>query len=196
MEITKLKSLYPNAVPGIIDTLAKELENVTWPDENKIHFLAQLAHESGGFRFIKENLNYSAQGLMKVFPKYFKYGRHDPYRYERKPNAIADIVYANRLGNGDEKSHDGSKYKGRGLIQLTGKCNYEKCMKALGITDPSYFETNEGAVKSAIWFWTSQGLQTSNDILLITKHVNGGLNGYDDRVSQRQKIRKLLLNLA
>jgi putative chitinase len=195
MDIKLIKRLYLNAKPGIIDELAKQLESVSWHDENKIHFLAQVAHESGGFRFVKENLNYSELGLMKTFPKYFNYGGRNPKEYARNPDKIADVVYANRLGNGDVNSHDGSKYRGRGLIQITGKFNYTKCLEWLGVTDPNYLETNEGAVRSAIWFWDYKKLYLLNDVKVITKHVNGGLNGYDDRMEQYRKIRSLLLGL-
>lgn len=195
MDIKLIKRLYLNAKPGIIDELAKQLESVTWCDESKIHFLAQVAHESGGFRFVKENLNYSELGLMKTFPKYFNYGGRNPKEYARNPDKIADVVYANRLGNGDVNTHDGSKYRGRGLIQITGKYNYTKCLEWLGVTDPGYLETNEGAVRSAIWFWEYNKLYTLNDVRVITKHVNGGLNGYDDRMEQYRRIRGLLLGL-
>lgn len=196
MNIKDIKSIYLNARPGIIDELAKQLETVSWSDESKIHFLAQVAHESGGFRFVKENLNYSEMGLIKTFPKYFNFdGRYNPKEYARNPDKIADVVYANRLGNGDVNSHDGSKYKGRGLIQITGKYNYSKCLEWLGVTDPCYLETNEGAVRSAIWFWESKKLYTLGDVKTITKLVNGGLNGYEDRMSQYVKIKKLLLGL-
>lgn len=193
MQIEKLKKLFPNAVKGLLDVLISELSKETWSDENKIHFLAQCAHESSDFRFIKENLNYSVQGLRKTFPKYF-FGR-DPVLYANRPEKIANLVYANRLGNGDEKSGDGWKYRGRGIIQLTGKENYTKCMTALGIQDPNYFETNEGAVKSAIWFWKSRYLTKETNIVTITKRVNGGTNGLEARKAQYTKIRNSLLNL-
>lgn len=193
MQIDKLKKLYPNAVKGLMDVLIEGLNKKSWPDENKIHFLAQCAHESAGFRFIKENLNYSVQGLRKVFPRYF-FSR-DPVLYANRPEKIANLVYANRLGNGDEKSGDGWKYRGRGIIQLTGRENYEKCMRALGVNDPDYFETPEGAVKSAIWFWESRFLVGESNIVTITKRINGGTNGLDDRKAQYTKIRNALLNL-
>lgn len=195
MKISEIGKIYPNALPNIVNVLESELNKVDWHDENKIHFLAQCAHESGGFRLIKENLNYSAQGLMKTFPKYFKFSYVDPIAYAYKPDKIADIVYANRMGNGDVNSHDGSRYKGRGLIQITGKNNYTKCLQYLGKTDPEYLETIEGAVKSAIWFWTYMQLFKETDIKKITKYVNGGLNGLEDRIKQYNRIRKLLLNL-
>lgn len=193
MQLEKLKKLFPNAVKGLIDELIKQLNEQPWSDENKIHFLAQCAHESAEFRFIKENLNYSVQGLKKVFPKYF-FSR-DPIMYAYKPEKIANVVYANRLGNGDEKSGDGWKYRGRGIIQLTGKTNYTKCMKDLGVSDPNYFETVEGAVKSAIWFWNVNYLSSEKDIVKITKRLNGGTNGLESRKLQYTKIRNSLLNL-
>lgn len=193
MEIEKIKLLYPNAVKGILDYLICELSKQTWSDENKIHFLAQVAHESGGFRFIRENLNYSVDGLKKVFGRYF-FSR-DPNLYAHNPQKIANAVYANRLGNGDEHSGDGWKYHGRGLIQITGKTNYIRCMNDLNVTDPNYLETVEGAVKSAIWFWNVNILYRESDIVRITKRVNGGTNGLEDRKNHYRKIRNTLFSL-
>lgn len=193
MQIQKIKKLFPNAVKGLLDILITELSKETWSDENKIHFLTQCVHESSQFRFIKENLNYSAEGLRRVFPKYF-FSR-DPIMYAYKPEKIANVVYANRMGNGDEKSGDGWKYRGRGIIQLTGKENYAQCMLALGVEDPDYFETPEGAVKSAIWFWKSRYLTKETNIITITKRVNGGTNGLEERKALYKKIRNTLLNL-
>lgn len=187
MNLKNLKTLYPKAKEGIFDVLEKELDKVSWTKDNKIHFLAQCSHESGGFRVLVENLNYSEQALLKVFGKYFN--QTTAKTYARKPNEIADIVYANRMGNGDVSTHDGSKFKGRGLIQLTGRTNYTK----LGHQeDPQYLETTEGAVKSAIWFWQTNGLDKLTDIKQITKRVNGGYNGLEDRKAQFNLISKAL----
>lgn len=147
-------------------------------------FLAQIGHESGEFKFTAENLNYSAEGLRKVFKKYFP---NDALakKYARKPEKIANRVYANRMGNGDEASGDGWRYRGRGLIQVTGKRNYTACMAFLGVTDPAYLETPEGAVRSAAWFWAAANLNTwadARDMMTITRKINGGLNGYDHRL--------------
>lgn len=194
MNILNLKKLYPNAVVGIFEVLEVELNKETWSDENKQMFLAQCAHESGYFRRFSENLNYSLEGLLKVFPKYFKYGFRDPYEYRNKPQRIANVVYANRMGNGDEKSGDGWKYRGRGLIQITGKNNYTKCLNDLGRTEPEYLETPEGAVRSAIWFWKTNLLYNEVNMNVITRRINGGFNGLEDRIQQLKKI-KAIVNL-
>ena len=194
MNILNLKKIYPNAVVGIFEVLEVELNKETWSDENKQMFLAQCAHESGYFRRFSENLNYSLEGLLKVFPKYFKYGFRDPYEYRNKPQRIANVVYANRMGNGDEKSGDGWKYRGRGLIQITGKNNYTKCLNDLGRTEPEYLETPEGAVRSAIWFWKTNLLYNEVNMNVITRRINGGFNGLEDRIQQLKKI-KAIVNL-
>jgi len=149
-------------------------------------FLAQIAHESGGFNFTKENLNYSAKGLMSTFKKYFP-TEDLAKEYERKPEKIANRVYANRMGNGPESSGDGSKYCGRGLIQLTGKQNYTNFAKDLGVSIDecvAYLETPEGAVSSAGWFWDNNNLNRfcdSGDFVMLTKRINGGTIGLADR---------------
>lgn len=148
-------------------------------------FLAQCAHESGNFSAVRENLNYSADGLRRVFPKYFR--DVDADDYHRQPEKIANRVYANRMGNGDEDSGDGWRYKGRGLIQLTGKTNYTLCGEDLEvdlIAEPEYLETPEGAARSAAWFWWKNNLNAfadKNDIVGMTKRINGGTNGLEDR---------------
>lgn len=187
MDINKLKVIYPSAKEGIFEALENELKFLDWSKENKIQFLAQCAHESGGFKILKENLNYSSDALLRVFPKYFN--STTALKYARKPDEIADIVYANRLGNGSYASHEGSKYKGRGLIQITGKFNYAKFGHE---NDPEYLETPEGAVKSAIWFWNFNKLYEISDFKVLTKRVNGGLNGYEDRLNHLEKIKKAL----
>jgi putative chitinase len=148
-------------------------------------FLAQCAHESGNFTAIRENLNYSADGLKRVFPKYFR--DVDANDYNRNPEKIANRVYSNRMGNGDEDSGDGYAYRGRGLIQLTGKDNYANCSMDLEvdlIEDPSYLETPEGAARSAAWFWWKNNLNSfadKGDIVGMTKRINGGTIGLEDR---------------
>jgi len=153
-------------------------------------FLAQCAHESGGFVAIKENLNYRWQSLRKIFPKYFP-SDELAQQYASKPNkaeAIANRVYANRMGNGPEDSGDGYRYCGRGLIQLTGKDNYSWFAASLQISPEeasSYMETFEGAAQSACWFWETNGLNKwadTGDILTLTKRINGGTIGLEDRV--------------
>jgi putative chitinase len=149
-------------------------------------FIAQIAHESGGFNFVRENLNYGAKGLMTTFKKYFP-DEETAKRYERKPEMIANRVYANRMGNGDEASGDGFKFRGRGLIQLAGKNNYTAYAKAIGkpIDEAvAYLETPAGAVSSAGWFWDTNRLNRfcdSDDFVTLTKRINGGTIGLADR---------------
>jgi putative chitinase len=152
-------------------------------------FIAQCAHESGGFMVLKENLNYKPATLRKIFPKYFP-NDQIAQEYASKPNkqvAIASKVYANRMGNGDEASQDGWKFCGRGLIQLTGKSNYQSFADSLemDINDvPEYLATFEGAAQSACWFWETNKLNQwadAGDILTLTKRINGGTIGLEDR---------------
>jgi putative chitinase len=153
-------------------------------------FVAQCAHESGGFMVLKENLNYKAASLRKIFPKYFP-NDQIAQEYASKPNkqeAIANRIYANRMGNGDEASGDGFRYCGRGLIQLTGKSNYQSFADSLEmrVEDvPEYLATFEGAAQSACWFWESNNLNQwadKGDILTLTKRINGGVIGLEDRI--------------
>ena len=149
-------------------------------------FMAQCGHESGGFVFLSENLNYSAQGLMRVFPKYFP-TLELAKQYERNPQKIASRVYANRMGNGDEASQEGYVYRGRGLIQVTGKDNYFWFASSLEITPQEaaeYMQTFEGAAQSACWYWETtklNALADAGDILTMTKRINGGTIGLEDR---------------
>lgn len=149
-------------------------------------FLAQLAHESGGFNAITENLNYSTKGLMTTFKKYFP-TEELAAQYARKPEKIANRVYANRMKNGDENSGDGWKFRGRGLIQLTGRDNYTRFAEALGMDIDStiaYLETPNGAVASAGWFWDNNKLNQycdRDDFVTLTKRINGGTIGLADR---------------
>lgn len=150
-------------------------------------FVAQCAHESGGFKFLKENLNYKAESLVKVFPKYFK-TLDEAKKYEKQPEKIANKIYGGRMGNGDEKSGDGFRYCGRGLIQLTGKENYTWFAASLDIPveeAAEYLQTFEGAVQSACWFWETNNLNAladKGDIINMTKKINGGTIGLEDRI--------------
>jgi len=150
-------------------------------------FLAQCAHESGGFVFLKENLNYKAASLRRVFPKYFP-DDSIAAQYAGKGEMIANRVYANRMGNGPEESGDGFRYCGRGLIQLTGKNNYTFFAGSLDIPveeASEYLQTFEGAVQSACFFWEQNKLNQyadSGDILTMTKRINGGTIGLEDRI--------------
>jgi len=152
------------------------------------HFLAQLLHESDGFLAVRENLNYSADSLLKTFPKYFS-SKEEAEKYAKKPEQIANKVYANRLGNGKEASGDGWRYIGRGLIQISGKDNYSKLSRALFgderlLSIPEILETPYYAVESACYFWQMNDLNKfadDDDIVAVTKRINGGVTGLDSR---------------
>ena len=150
-------------------------------------FIAQCTHESGGFKRLKENLNYKWESLRRVFPKYFPTDEL-AQEYAHKQEQIANRVYGGRMGNGDESSGDGFRYCGRGLIQLTGRNNYTKFAESIGIAVeevPALLETFEGAVKSACWFWKTNNLNQyadAGDILTMTKRINGGIIGLEDRI--------------
>ena len=153
-------------------------------------FIAQCAHESGGFMVLKENLNYRAPTLRKIFPKYFPTDEM-ANQYASLPNkqeAIANLVYANRMGNGGPETGDGYRYCGRGLIQLTGKTNYTWFAASLGIPveeAAEYLQTFEGAAQSACWFWETNNLNRFadvGDIKGLTRAINGGFIGLEDRI--------------
>ena len=153
-------------------------------------FVAQCAHESAGFTALVENLNYRWQSLRRVFPKYFP-NDAIAQEYASRPNkqeSIANRIYASRMGNGDEASGDGFRYRGRGLIQLTGRHNYTWFAASLEITPEEateYLMTFEGAAQSACWFWETNKLNQwadKGDILTLTKRINGGTIGLDDRI--------------
>ena len=157
--------------------------------ERAAHFFAQTGHETGEFKLFTENLNYSADGLKKIFPKYFPGTLAEGYA--RNPEKIANLVYGNRMGNGAEASGDGYKFRGRGALQLTGKSNYEAFSKYLNkpeiMTNPDLVAT-EYAFESAMFFFDRNKLwaicdQGVNDaaILSLTKRINGGTNGLDHR---------------
>ena len=195
MELTKeqLKQLLPKNpyVDHWYDALSKLLPDYEINTPKRIAaFIAQCSHESGGFTALKENLNYKPATLRKLFSKYFP---NDALaeEYCAKPNkqeAIASRIYASRMGNGDEASGDGYKYCGRGLIQLTGKSNYIAFADSLEITPEeasNYLATFEGAAQSACWFWESNNLNQwadKGDILTLTKRINGGTIGLEDRI--------------
>ena len=154
-------------------------------------FVAQCAHESGNFRVLKENLNYRAESLMKVWPRHFP-SLDVAKRYAHNQEAIANKAYANRMGNGPEESGDGWRYCGRGLIQLTGKINYQNFAMSIETPVeevPAYLGTFEGAVQSACWFWEANNLNApsdNGDVLTVTKKINGGTIGLADRQKHYQ----------
>jgi putative chitinase len=163
-------------------------------------FIAQCAHESGNFRFLRENLNYRWESLRRVFPKYFP-DDATAQRYAAMPNkqeAIANRVYASRMGNGPEESGDGWKYAGKGLIQLTGRHNYQNFADSIGTPleeVPEYLVTFEGAVQSACWFWETNNLNRwadAGDIERVSRIVNGGTHGMEDRVQRYNGALRIL----
>ncbi len=184
--INKLRGHIPDAVFAQIPSACAAF-NINSP-LRLAHFLAQCGHESGGFKAVSENLNYSADGLKKIFGKYFP---GDTSAYARNPEKIASKVYANRMGNGDEASRDGWKFRGRGYIQLTGKANYEKFTKFIGedcISNPDLVATKY-PLASAAFFFDSNKLwaicdRGSDDasVTAVTKRVNGGTIGLADRI--------------
>ena len=161
------------------------------------HFIAQTAHESGNYAFVQENLNYRAASLMSVFKKYFP-TLELAQQYEKQPQKIANRVYANRMGNGDEASGDGWRYRGRGLIQLTGKDNYTFFAGSLGIPieeAADYMSTFEGAAQSACFFWEQNNLNRfadANDVKGLTKAINGGYIGLEDRIKHTEHALHIL----
>jgi putative chitinase len=194
MELTKeqLQQLLPKNkfVGHWYEVLAQLLPDYEIDTPQRIAaFIAQCSHESGGFTTIKENLNYRPESLVRLFSKYFDLPTAQRYcALPNKQEAIANRIYASRMGNGDEASGDGYKYCGRGLIQLTGKDNYFWFSASLGITpeDASeYMATFEGAAQSACWFWENNKLNQwadAGDILTLTKRINGGTIGLEDRI--------------
>lgn len=197
MVTEKLKLKLPTKVfdelPSVIDTF--KINSI-----NKItHFLAQCAHESGNFKFVEENLNYSADGLLKIFPKYFS--KDTAAIAARKPEVIANIVYSNRMGNGDRASGDGWKFRGRGYIQLTGKVNYKafgEYIKVDLIANPDLVATKYPLTSAAwyfevrkLWGIAEQGIDEET-IKKITKLINGGTHGLADRISKTKTINSFL----
>ncbi len=196
-KLEALKGHVPDAVIAQIpDTAAKF--NITNP-LRLAHFLAQCGHESGGFRAVSENLNYSAKGLLGTFPKYFN--ATTATQYERKPEMIASRVYGGRMGNGDESTKEGFKFRGRGYIQLTGKSNYTNFTKFIGedcIANPDLVATKYPLASAAFFFdsnklWSICDLGSSDDVVTkVTKRVNGGTIGLADRIKHFKEYYALL----
>jgi putative chitinase len=162
------------------------------------HFIAQIAHESGSFIYKTENLNYSAKALRGVFGKYF-HSDEIASEYARKPESIANIVYANRMGNGGTDTGDGWRYRGRGLIQLTGRNNYFRCGSDIGIdleNEPELLaEDANAAVAAACWYWQSNKINApadQDDVKQVTRKINGGYHGLDDRNAFLNRAKKVL----
>jgi len=196
-KLDKLKGHVPDAVIAQIpDTAAKfGITNVL----RLAHFLSQCGHESGGFKAVNENLNYSADGLKKIFPKYFPGNISESYA--RNPEKIASKVYGSRMGNGDEASKEGWKFRGRGYIQLTGKANYtafDKLVEEDIIANPDLVATKY-PLASAAFFFQSNGLWSICDkgaddatVTAVTKRVNGGTIGLADRLKHFKEYYSLL----
>jgi putative chitinase len=197
-KLENLKGHVPDSVIAQIpDTAAKF--NITTP-LRLAHFLSQCGHESGGFKAVNENLNYSAKGLMGTFKKYFP-TEDLAKKYEKKPELIAARVYANRMANGDEASKDGFKFRGRGFIQLTGRDNYTKFSKFIGedCVNGSDLVATKYPLASAAFFFDSNKLWSICDkgadeatVTAVTKRVNGGTIGLSDRLKHFKEYYALL----
>lgn len=198
MDLSKLKGHVPDTVIAEIPLIGEKYAINT--PLRLAHFLAQAGHESGGFKAVKENLNYSAEGLNKIFPKYFP-TVEAAKPYARNPEKIANKVYGNRMGNGDEASGDGFKFRGRGYIQLTGKVNYTAFDAAVPeniLANPDLVATKYPLL-SAGWFWGKNNLNAiadkgalPGDVTAITKRVNGGTIGLADRQKHFDEYYNLL----
>lgn len=197
-KLHNLKGHIPDAVIAQIPDTAARF-GITTP-LRLAHFLAQCGHESGGFKAVRENLNYSAKGLMGIFKKYFPNAKI-ALQYERKPEKIASLVYANRMGNGSEASGDGFNYRGRGYIQLTGKSNYQLFDKTVpeDITANPDLVATKYPLASAAFFFNNNKLWAICDkgadiatVTAVTKRVNGGTIGLPDRIKHFNEYYKLL----
>jgi putative chitinase len=189
---SQFKKLFPNCKDpdGWVDAMNEVFPKYEINTPERIaSFIAQCGHESGGWRVFSENLNYSAKALDAIFGKYFKRAARDSEPYHRQPEKIANVVYANRMDNGDTESGDGWKYRGRGPIQLTGKANYSAFASDMDVdvvdNPDSVSEDKEIALMSAIWYWNKNKLNRyadSGDIKTMTKRINGGYIGLEDRI--------------
>jgi putative chitinase len=197
IKLEKLNGQIPETVIAQIPDVMLKF-NITTPLRLS-HFLAQCSHESGGFKAVQENLNYSADGLKKIFPKYFPGNLSESYA--RNPEKIASKVYGGRMGNGDETTKEGFKFRGRGYIQLTGKDNYNNFTKFIGedcVTNPDLVATKY-PLASAAFFFNSNKLWSICDkgaddetVTALTKRINGGTIGLDHRIKEFKKFYNLL----
>lgn len=165
-------------------------------------FIAQCAHESNNFTVLEENLNYSATALERVFSKYFSKAGRNAKEYAKQPEKIANIVYANRLGNGNTASGDGYRFRGHGIIQLTGRENYTNFGKTIGKSAEevvAYLKTIEGALEGACWYWSTRNINSacdSDDIEQMTRLINGGTIGLSDRTRKYNAAKALLKSVG
>ena len=195
-----IEKLSNKVTPSVIAQLPLIVEKFAIDNPLRLaHFLSQCAHESSGFKTVTENLNYGAQGLIVTFTKYFN--AQSAEEYARKPEKIANRIYAGRMGNGDEASGDGYKFRGRGYIQLTGHDNYAAFDKVVDddiLSNPDLVATKYPLL-SAAWFWNKVNLNPVADlgssldvIIKVTKKINGGTNGLEDRVKHFNEYYNLL----
>lgn len=199
---SQFKKLFPNCKDpdGWVDAMNEVFPKYEINTPARIAaFIAQCGHESGGWRTFSENLNYSAKSLDAVFGKYFVRAGRDANEYARQPEKIANVVYANRMDNGDTQSGDGWRYRGRGPKQLTGKANYSAFSKDMGIDaigNPDLVSDDmQVALMSAIWFWNKNGLNKfadAGDIKTMTKRINGGYIGLEDRIHHYKQAMEML----
>lgn len=197
-DATTLRAIMPkcdaSAWAGPLSAAMQEF-GITTP-VRRAAFLAQLAHESRELTAVSENLNYSAEGLLKTFPKYFT--PETAKDYAKKPQQIANIVYSNRMGNGSPASGDGWLYRGRGPIQLTGRENYRRAEAALGCAlelHPDLASDPVIGARIAAWFWASKGLNEKSDkgdFVAITKTINGGTHGLTERTALWERAKRVL----
>jgi putative chitinase len=198
MDLSKLKGHVPDTVISQIPTVMEKFQINT--PLRLAHFLAQCGHESGGFKAVQENLNYSGKGLRGIFGKYFPTDALAE-SYARQPEKIASKVYGNRMGNGPESTKEGYKFRGRGYIQLTGKDNYTAFAKSIGedtVSNPDLVATKY-PLASAAWFFSKNGLNSIADrgadaatVTAVTKRVNGGTIGLADRIKHFNEYYHLL----
>jgi putative chitinase len=191
---TKIPAQVLSEIPSVMEKFS-----ITSP-LRLAHFLSQCAHESGNFKAVTENLNYGAKGLRSIFGKYFK-DDASAKAFERKPEKIANKVYASRMGNGDEASGDGWKFRGRGYIQLTGKDNYSQFDKVVEddiLANPDLIATKYPLMSAAFFFeknnlWKiCDGGADKEDVIAVTKRVNGGTHGLEDRLAKFSLFNSLL----
>ena len=201
MELTEqiLQQIFSNNpnIGNFVNPLNKELNNNEINTLERVScFLAQVGVESMNFTHLSENLNYSAQGLLKTFPTHFDEDLAN--QYQRNPEKIANRVYANRMGNGDEDSGDGFRYRGHGIIMITGKNNTQALANDLNLDldqTIQYLQTIEGAVAAGTWFWQKNDCSNfadNNDFVGLTKRINGGTIGLQDRQNLYDQAKQIL----
>lgn len=202
LNINQFKKIFPHSKnpEKWLESMCNHLENNEINTNERIAaFIAQCGHESGGWRVFEENLNYSSKSLNIVFPKYFIKAGRDAHEYHRQPEKIANVIYANRMGNGDTESGDGWKFRGRGPIQFTGRRKYEEFNKYIDeniLENPDLLCNDfDVAIKSAMWFWNKNNLNDYADKLDLkgmTRRINGGYFGLEERIHYFDKIMDIL----